>query len=626
MGGSADWKEERMGLYKLCDHRGRARDRCEHQWWGCFRGRRVSLEKWANREIRNKDEATSVLEQLRQAVREGTFDERGLQPPCESDLTFAKLAERYKERHVAARKLALARSIDYRLKPILQRFGDRELSAIKTADIEDFIADLQRPAATGRKQGRVLSPASVNRTIELMRHMMNWAVGREYIERTPFRRGTETLIRKLREDNQRRRRLTELEEARLLAAAPPLLRSMIIAALDTGMRRGEMLALRFADIDFKRGLIVLRGATTKSGKTRLVPIATERLRAVLEWLQLDAAGDKKPAEARVFSNEIGDPVGSFRTAWVNTVLKAHDVEVKWVKGSGWRNLATACHEAFRRIDLHFHDIRHEYASRLVERGVPLAQVRDLLGHASITTTERYDNQKLETLQAAAARLEAGKVFLVPAPPEKVKEAGQRSRKPCPGSHRGPAKQRRPAPLNAEHAAADVSGAGDVGPEPSTASRARGADPGLAVCQVFVKITEPGAGDPRTDECQKTSAKDLKGNDLSSWLGGRDLNPDNVVQRAVNVRRLVLFRSGLLRVSGPALRFAPVGSGVFLCRVSHCVSGYGAPGLASVRSRPVRSSGQAFMPTCLAAVQSCVSNVATMTSVPTDSCHVRADAS
>jgi hypothetical protein len=73
-------------------------------WWGCFRGRRVSLEKWANREIRNKDEATSVLEQLRQAVREGTFDERGLQPPCESDLTFAKLAERYKERHVAARK------------------------------------------------------------------------------------------------------------------------------------------------------------------------------------------------------------------------------------------------------------------------------------------------------------------------------------------------------------------------------------------------------------------------------------------------------------------------------------------------------------------------------------------
>lgn len=68
------------------------------------------------------------------------------------------------------------------------------------------------------------------------------------------------------------------------------------------------------------------------------------------------------------------------------------------------------HRGFARSTLHWHDLRHEYASRLVERGVPLAQVRDLLGHASILTTERYDNQRLEALQAAAARLEAGKAF------------------------------------------------------------------------------------------------------------------------------------------------------------------------------------------------------------------------
>ena len=74
--------------------------------------------------------------------------------------------------------------------------------------------------------------------------MMNWAVGHEYIDRTPFRRGTETLIRKLREDNQRRRRISEDEEARLVAVAPLFVRSMLIAALDMGMRQGEMLALR----------------------------------------------------------------------------------------------------------------------------------------------------------------------------------------------------------------------------------------------------------------------------------------------------------------------------------------------------------------------------------------------
>ena len=80
------------------------------------------------------------------------------------------------------------------------------------------------------------------------------------------------------------------------------------------------------------------------------------------------------------------------------------------KTGAWTELTPECRAELRRVNLHWHDLRHEYASRLVERGVPLAQVRDLLGHASITTTERYDNQTLEALQAAAARLEAGKSF------------------------------------------------------------------------------------------------------------------------------------------------------------------------------------------------------------------------
>jgi len=94
---------------------------------------------------------------------------------------------------------------------------------------------------------------------------------------------------------------------------------------------------------------------------------------------------------------------------VTAVLKAHGVKPEW-KSYNWTALTPACQEAFKRINLHWHDLRHEYASRLVERGVPLAQVRDLLGHASITTTERYDNQKLENLQAAVLKFESGKTF------------------------------------------------------------------------------------------------------------------------------------------------------------------------------------------------------------------------
>jgi integrase len=85
----------------------------------------------------------------------------------------------------------------------------------------------------------------------------------------------------------------------------PHLRSMTITALDTGMRRGEMLALRFADVDMARGLIVLRGATTKSRKTRPVPISTSGC-ARSSSGSASTPKASKPDKALVFSNEIGD--------------------------------------------------------------------------------------------------------------------------------------------------------------------------------------------------------------------------------------------------------------------------------------------------------------------------------
>src|SRR5437762_3465623 len=165
---------------------------------------------------------------------------RDLEPPRDvTTLTFREFADIYKQRHVLAKGLAIGKTIDYRLRPLVDRFGDRALADVKTADIEDFIADLKLPRVVNRQPNRILSPASINRTIELMRHMMNWAVGREYLDRTPFRRGTETLIRKQHEDNQRRRRISEEEETKLLAFATPLLRSMNITALDTACARAR---------------------------------------------------------------------------------------------------------------------------------------------------------------------------------------------------------------------------------------------------------------------------------------------------------------------------------------------------------------------------------------------------
>ena len=132
-----------------------------------------------------------------------------------------------------------------------------------------------------------------------------------------------------------------------------------------------------------------RGETAKSGKTRWVPISTNRLQALLDYLRLDVEGQRKVSEALVFSNVIGQPIGDFRSAWKRTLKLANIADLRW------------------------HDLRHEYASRLVVRGTPLSQVRDLLGHASITTTERYDNQRPEALMEAAKRLETGETFTIP---------------------------------------------------------------------------------------------------------------------------------------------------------------------------------------------------------------------
>ena len=131
------------------------------------------------------------------------------------------------------------------------------------------------------------SAATVNRAVEELRRILNWAVSREYMPSSPFTRSGISVIRFDREDNRRNRRVSAEEEGRLIAAAPVHLRALIILALDTGVRAGEMLAIRVQDADLESGEITLRAATTKSGKTRRVPISTQRLRSVIEWFRTE---------------------------------------------------------------------------------------------------------------------------------------------------------------------------------------------------------------------------------------------------------------------------------------------------------------------------------------------------
>jgi integrase len=114
----------------------------------------------------------------------------------------------------------------------------------------------------------------------------------------------------------------------------------------------------------------------------------------------DPAGKDYKPEYFVFG-ELGQPVASIKKAWETAVLKAHGHKPKWQKGG----LAPGSRATLKEIDLHFHDLRHERASRLLEAGWPLHHVQGMLGHASIDQTTTYLNVRLGGLQESRQKMD-----------------------------------------------------------------------------------------------------------------------------------------------------------------------------------------------------------------------------
>lgn len=142
---------------------------------------------------------------------------------------------------------------------------------------------------------------------------------------------------------------------------------LVLLAMNTGLRRGELLALTWEDIALQGAMLTVRAEIAKSGKQRHVPLNAEALDVLVRWRAQSAAG-------RVFG------VDDCKNAWRNL-------------------LAAAQIERFR-----FHDLRHHFASRLVSQGVDINTVRVLLGHADIKMTLRYAHLAPEHLVAAVSKL------------------------------------------------------------------------------------------------------------------------------------------------------------------------------------------------------------------------------
>jgi integrase len=153
-------------------------------------------------------------------------------------------------------------------------------------------------------------------------------------------------------------------EGRLLEAADPYTKDLIIAALETGCRGGELRSLRWGSVS--RREIIVEAATAKTRRGRAIPI-TQRLRAVLEMRRHAPDGTELPASAFVFGNALGEAMRKERA------------------GDLWRATCAAAEVA----DLHFHDLRREFACRLMESGASTHETRDALGHSNLTMTNQY---------------------------------------------------------------------------------------------------------------------------------------------------------------------------------------------------------------------------------------------
>ena len=320
-----------MGLFRRKD---------SSVWWMSFKanGKRYRVST----QTEDKDLAKRIFKSVEGKVAEGRWF-----PPEKAqreEHTFLELSEMYFE-WVAARQRAY-RWKGYVIKQLKERFGNMILDHFDTLKLEQFQSERLRK---GNK------PATVNRLLAVISHMFTKAVDWNMMDR-----GVAASIKvKMLPENNRRLRFLSLEECTaLIEACDPHLRPIVVTALNTGCRRGEILGLRWdKHVDLKHGFILLD--KTKNGERREVPV-NSTLKTVLQGL----------------TRRLDVPYVFFD---VTTGKPYRDLK---------KSFATACRKAGIH-DFHFHDLRHTFASQMIMAGVDLTTVKELLGHKDIRMTLRY---------------------------------------------------------------------------------------------------------------------------------------------------------------------------------------------------------------------------------------------
>jgi integrase len=331
-------------------------------WWATYTdagGKRVRRST----ETTNREEAAALRAKWKtESYRQKHWDE---QPRH----TFDELMVSYLSGTADKRRDPV--SIQCRVKRLRATFSGMEMETLDAAAVAAHIRT---------RRGQHVSDATINREL----HVLSAAI-RYGVTRLGWALPNPAATAMLREPEGRVRWLTPEQAEALLTAAgrertrAPHLAPLITLALHTGMRRGEMLGLEWSRVDLKRNLIYLEAMHTKAGKRRSVALNHTAREALLAQARFRAA--HCPDARWVFCTKEGEPIGNVR-----------------------RSFDTACRRA-KIMDFHFHDLRHTCAAWLIQAGVSITQVRDVLGHSTVAMTERYAHLAPDSVRAAVAVLD-----------------------------------------------------------------------------------------------------------------------------------------------------------------------------------------------------------------------------
>lgn len=296
-------------------------------------------------QVSTKTDSKKIADKIYAKVLTEIVEGRYFENIKAQNITFKEMTQKYLGKYQKQRDATS-------LNRLLPYFGEKSLSEITTELVSDYRDE----------RLKTVKPATVYQELALMRRMFNVA-RREW--KWISSNAVADLSFSVGNKNARDRWLTFAEEKNLLdnATNPSWLRPLLVLALHTGMRRGEILRLMWQDIDFNRKLVTVQ--KSKNGEKRSIPMSKTLYNVFVSQKVRNISGSIFPIAVR-----------SLRCAFSKALDKARIENFK------------------------FHDLRHTFATKLVQNGADLYKVKELLGHKTITMTMRYAHHCPESLRTS----------------------------------------------------------------------------------------------------------------------------------------------------------------------------------------------------------------------------------